>query len=508
VDGWKFVKDTTDHLYPKERQMLDLIKESNVLTVEQLSSKMNYNYGKATEKAVEITAYRLKSKGLIEPVISHLEGLVSKEMRELSESSRAVNYWMRRLNSKQTQQKFLFLFLRYFQWIRANNHFRTPDEMIDHKQMAQNDKERYLHINLVEDYLEEAKLTVSQEKSTYVSIRSFYKHNKAALPPFNIRFRGKISKVSVPQQTISLEEVKQLLTNSNPREKGIFLSMLQSGMDRSTFCEVFNLQGWDQLAKQLGSENPDNWDLSRVPVRIDLIRPKTQNKYYSFLSLDALKAIQSWLRVRQTLTGKPMTVGEPLFLTSQRQKMKEDNVSGLFNRLAIASGLEIKRFGKPSEVRYRFHCHELRDTLKSTCTMAAVAGPVSEFILGHDIDKLGYDKSPLAYPEHYRAEYQKVEHFLNIFSNPVLNSKKLEEMEKKINSKDLEIEKLKKQNAELAVVVLDLNKKMDHVVEFMNEIEAQNPQAKRAIDDAYKKRKATKWEMIEKEQKQGSKKKT
>ena len=96
VDGWKFIKDTTEHIYPKERQALDFLKACDVLTVEQLGEKMNYKFGKATDKAVEITAYRLKSKGLIEPVISLVEGQVSKEMRLLSESSKAVKDWMRR----------------------------------------------------------------------------------------------------------------------------------------------------------------------------------------------------------------------------------------------------------------------------------------------------------------------------------------------------------------------------------------------------------------------------
>jgi len=442
VDGWKFIKDTTQHIYPKERQALDLLKEASVLTVEELGAKMNYKYGKATEKAVEITAYRLKSKGLIEPIISLVEGQVSKEMRLLSESSKAVKDWMRRLNSKETQEKFLFLFLRYFDWIRKNNHFPTPDAMLDHKQLAQNDKERYLHINLIEDYLAQAKLPASQEKSVYTAIRSFYKHNKAALPQFNIKFKDKTAKASVPQQPITLEEVKILLTNANPREKGIFLSMLQCGMDRSTFCDSFNLQAWHQLVKQLGSENPENWDVSKAPIRINLTRPKTQTIYYSFLSNDALKALQAWLKVRETLTGQPMKDGEPLFLTSQRQTMKDDNVSGLFNRLAIVSGLESKKFGKPSEVRYRFHCHELRDTLKSACTVAGVSQAVSEYILGHNIDKLGYDKSPIAYPEHYRAEYQKVEPMINIFSNENINVKKLADLEKKTEDKEKVVQAL------------------------------------------------------------------
>ena len=105
--------------------------------------------------------------------------------------------------------------------------------------------------------------------------------------------------------------------------------------------------------------------------------------------------------------------------------MKDDNISRLFNRLAITAGLEVKKYGKPSEIRYRFHCHELRDTLKSACSVAGVAHAVSEYILGHSIDNSGYDKSPEAYPEHYRTEYKKVEAMINIFSNQGMDAKNL-----------------------------------------------------------------------------------
>jgi integrase len=460
VDGWKFVKDTTEHIYPKERQALDFLKESGVLTVEELGEKMNYKFGKATEKAVEITAYRLKSKGLIEPVITLVEGQVSKEMRLLSESSKAVKDWMRRLNSQETKDKFLFLFLRYFEWIKNNNHFATPDAMLEHKQLASNDKERYLHINLIEDYLAEAKLPASQGKSVYTAIRSFYKHNKAALPPFPIKFKDKTLKVSVSQAPISLDEIRILLTNAKPREKGIFLCCLQAGMDRSTFCDCFNYQAWPQLVKQLGSENSEHWNLNQVPVRIDLTRTKTSNNYYTFLSTDAIKALQSWLKIRETMTGQPMKATEPLFLTPQRIGMKDDNISRLFNRLAITAGLETKKFGKPSEIRYRFHPHELRDTLKSACSVAGVSHAVSEWIIGHSIDDLGYDKSPEAYPEHYRAEYKKVEHMINIFSNQGLDTKKLSELEKKVEDKEKVVQALIENGNKKDTEISDLRERM------------------------------------------------
>jgi len=112
--GWRFIQDTEEHLYPKMRKALDVLKRENrVLSSKQLGVLMGYTHGRAVKKAVEITAYRLKKKGLVEPVIELVEGPVRKEMRELAESSEAVKCWMRRLRSEETKDKFLFLFLRY-----------------------------------------------------------------------------------------------------------------------------------------------------------------------------------------------------------------------------------------------------------------------------------------------------------------------------------------------------------------------------------------------------------
>jgi hypothetical protein len=61
--------------------------------------------------------------------------------------------------------------------------------MLAHKQTAQNDKDCYLHITLAEDYFAEANLSSFQEKSAYTAIRSFYKHNKAALPSYSLDFK-------------------------------------------------------------------------------------------------------------------------------------------------------------------------------------------------------------------------------------------------------------------------------------------------------------------------------
>jgi len=430
--GWRFVKDTDRKIYPKMRSALDALETSNqVLSVDELAVKMGYAANPSSRKAVIVTLYRLKDAGLAESVTELIEGPVKAEMRLLVEGSPAVNTWMRRLNSKETQEKFLFLFVRYFQWIKEKGHFITPDAMLDHKQTAVNDKERFYHISLVEDYLLDAKLPMIQQKSVYVAVRSFYKHNKAALPSYPLKFKNNTLK-AVVQEPITLDEVRRLLENAKPREKATFLIMLQGGLDRATFAECFNMQAWPQICKQLGSETSDNWDLSKAPVRIDLVRVKTGIQYYTFMSTDALVALQAWMNIRQSLTGQPMRNGEPIFITSQRTPVTKEMLSSLFNRLAINVGLEVRKYGRPSEVRYRFHAHELRDTFRTACTVAGIAYPVCEFLIGHEIDKLHYDKSPSVYPEHFRAEYMKVESYINVFSNQAVGIEKLERLEAEI----------------------------------------------------------------------------
>jgi hypothetical protein len=70
------------------------------------------------------------------------------------------------------------------------------------------------------------------------------------------------------------------------------LVMLQSGMDASTLAEVFNFYAYPQLVSFFGSEDFNSWDTFKCPVRIDLRRPKSDYRYYSFLDVDAIEAVK------------------------------------------------------------------------------------------------------------------------------------------------------------------------------------------------------------------------
>ena len=67
---------------------------------------------------------------------------------------------------------------------------------------------------------------------------------------------------------------------------------------------------------------------------------------------------------------------------------------------------------------------------------------IAEYMIDHNTDNLGYDKSPAVYPEHFRVEYAKVESMLNIFSNQAVGLKKITELEAKIQEKETVIQSL------------------------------------------------------------------
>jgi hypothetical protein len=473
LQGFQYLKEPTQPLSNKFNLCLNTLKKdiNRAFTIDELILGMGYKNGRADRKAAEVVIYKLKSLGCLVSVTDNLESEPSTQRRLFIEGSPVVSTWLNRLNSEETKEKFLYEFRKYFMWVKAKGLFSSPDVMIENFENAATIKERYKHITFIEDYLISSKLNIGQKKSSYVAIRSFYKHNKAELPRYALKFKENgVTKPLVTQQPITLEEMRQLLAVAKPREQAIFLISLQAGLDRSTFAEYFNLNCWRQITQQLGNNDPELWDLSKAPIQINLVRIKTHVPYYSFISVDALKALQAWLNVRKTLTNKPMREGEPLFISKQRTPLKKESLSYLFNQCAISAGLESKKYGKASEIRYRFHGHELRDIFRTTCTVSGLDHPVSEFFIGHTIDKLGYDKSPTVYPEHYKAQYKKVEPMLNIFSSLGVNAKKLGDMEQKLNDKEKVIDALAQNSTKKDQEFLELKSQVETMQRLLTAI--------------------------------------
>ncbi len=198
-------------------------------------------------------------------------------------------------------------------------------------------------------------------------------------------------------------------------DRAVVLCKFQRGLDNSTLVDRFNFTAWKQIIKWFGTEVFEKWDLSKCPVPIILTRIKTGYRHRGFLDIDAIESLQKYLKFRYEKTGRPMEVGEPIFLNDRNNPINENWVQRLIPRLAKNAGIQ-RKFMVNSRIKKEKTSHELRDLLKSTLIASDVVQYVCDLAIGHKI-KDSYEKQDELYPEKSRAEYMKASKKINIFSN-------------------------------------------------------------------------------------------
>jgi len=147
-----------------------------------------------------------------------------------------------------------------------------------------------------------------------------------------------------------------------------------------------------------------------------MVRSKTSRgevkDYCTFLGQDSKLLLRQWIRTR------PKVNLPELFVTFRKVDrtwvpVRPEQVGSTVTDTAMRATLIAKGpYGLAN--RYRVHAHEFRDLVKSVCDLNGVE-VASEWFLGHDIDRLGYKKSPWYDAEFFRNEYKKVEPILNLF---------------------------------------------------------------------------------------------
>jgi hypothetical protein len=260
-------------------------------------------------------------------------------------------------------------------------------------------------------------------------------------------------------KAFSLDELQQLITRLPMPYSAIVCTMFQSAMDMSAF-EQFNRNVWRKISDFEASLD------SLGPMRIGwLYRSKTAAKegaqrgkptrYYTYISDDAKRLIKQWLRERRRIVREMKEKGEkepkPLFIVKQKNTNKYvpvtgsrvgANITATAKKLGLIPELntgeeenKIKKMMSEEEetstkeelkaehrlrlrARYHIHGHELRDLFDSQCAPCGVHECAAQFFLGHEIDRLHYNKSPIYHEDWYRGEYRKLENVLNIIYSP------------------------------------------------------------------------------------------
>ncbi|MHA1974807.1 MAG: hypothetical protein ACTSW1_17550 [Candidatus Hodarchaeales archaeon] len=363
---------------------------------------------------------------------------------------RSVEVWRSRLGETTAYHNVnrLELYLEYLCESEPGFHGFSPDDLVRFQIHASN-LDRYLILDTVQRWVDSIpNLRAGSKKGYYSSIRSFFMHNRAELPT-DPGYRIRSSKPPVKNR-LTVDILKQVVLASKPRYQAIFMIMFQAGLDEASFIH-WSMNGLESTLQQL-RKKPDG------PIMIELPgRKHTKNieNFYTFFGYDGVKLLRNYLEKRGTAPG-------PIFKVSKKAMIK------YWTRQLKRLGY-IKQKGSSRGNRYGYNLHRLRSLFRSRWRISGVDVELAEFFMGHEIDKLGYDKSPWLNTEWYEDQYIAAQPWLNILSDDPLKvpvrdvhelRRRLIEKENNENHKitqlEAELQKMKTQHQELFEVMKQL----------------------------------------------------
>ncbi len=342
---------------------------------------------------------------------------------------------------KEGDKTTLYGVLKYLDWVRENEYFQSAQEMLDDQKLCMQSTDedvKYKHLEIVKKYVGGKRyltgshngelVGVRDRRATFDSIKRFYEHYRRKLPDLT-RSEAKELFVATEldrrrarqmKKPLTAEEVQRLVMAMPQPYRAIILVLFQGAL---------GLAEWDQFNRELWHNIVPDLD-KPGPIKIDgLIRVKTEAQktamsgevplYYTYLGHDAKTMLKEWLNIRQRMkTDLPH-----LFVVRSKGPRSKGTFVPVTGWLVEKNVTDhSKRIGlipyKSDVNRYRVHPHRLRKLFKSLCSTHGVDEVVSEWCMGHNIDRLGYDESPDLDEKFFRDEYKKVEPSLNIISNP------------------------------------------------------------------------------------------
>jgi integrase len=276
-------------------------------------------------------------------------------------------------------------------------------------------------------------------KNFIVTIKSFFRFwdipVKAELP--------KRACVVYHNRDLTREEVRLILTYASPRDRVIWLLMVESGMRADT---AVHMQYW-QLKEDFEAE--------RVPMRIILPSSTLKDRVgdrWTFVGEDGFRELKNYLTPRLPLNDDDFVFASEKAGKVVGEQFSVASLSVKFNRLVQKLGLDKSRLGKPKRIRMHGLRRYFRNYMK--CDEA-----FRKFWMGHS---LGVDAHYITRdPEAHRREYAKGYQHLRIFEPSEALAKHyvtLDQFEEMLKRKDNEIKELRTMVKEMASALKELGK--------------------------------------------------
>jgi integrase len=261
--------------------------------------------------------------------------------------------------------------------------YGSVDEWVDAVKVAQRSpeyEEQTRWARELEDYLHLARLAESSKVVTVSAIRSFLGRFIGPNSAKNYKFAFEIEEQETGPPMTS-EELRQLVSEAkNRRDRAIILTGV-SALGIAEWYSIFGNTNWWKYAAAIKSVE--------APMRVDVFRRKTHTKYWTMISDDGMDALSDLLKERERALGRSLMTSDALFITTSGTPLSVDEIQHQIHWLADRAGIQSK-IGHVYHVRF----HAFRHFFKTLCSNSGIPWAYSEFLLGHKVDKLGYDKSP------------------------------------------------------------------------------------------------------------------
>lgn len=321
----------------------------------------------------------------------------------------------------------------------------SPSELVDFQfSHMNNPKERFRILEAAQTWVNGLNVRRSSKKVWLSMIRSFFMHNRCDLP-FDHSFHFS-SDVPPVEGNLTVENLRRIVLNCDPRYRSMFLMMFQGLMDEKRFCYI-NVKYAGEILEHV-TKNDGEFTLY-LPGR------KGGAPFHTILSTrgDWFKTFKEYMRVTDNDFSKA------LFLNDFGKPILSYNIAYYFREHAFKCGV-VKRvtpqcdkcgfetvrvhrrvktrvlviyrckncgneldasclgFSRGTSIRYGVNPHEMRDLARTRIEEAGVKKSAVEYWLGHtkQVDPneyLSYRKYGLKL---LAQEYRKALPFLNILS--------------------------------------------------------------------------------------------
>jgi len=328
--------------------------------------------------------------------------LLKVELKVKLEGFESVDRWLSRLDEG-WRDRARGILMNFVDWLGGNSTkfgSYTPDMLIEYQRESDNGS-RYDILDEIQRYVQGFDIRYNSKVKYYSTLRAFFAHNRVELPSDpRFQLRSDIPKV---EGELPIEELRDLLFACNECYRAIFLSMFQGGMDQASFV-YWNENGWEKLEKELRDKEV------RV-IRVDIAgrkRGKNITPFYTLIGRDAIDAIRNWIKIRPPDAGA-------IFTNQFGRPITKSGLYMLWRRTLIRLGY-IDRPNEEEPVWSGKGPHEMRDTFRSMWEKSPAKASISEFLMGHQVDPLEYNKA-FRDEDWVRGEYEKALPYLNVLSS-------------------------------------------------------------------------------------------